>query len=192
MHGPGGNRELIISEAARLFSEQGYEAVGVGTVCDASGITKPTLYHYFGSKRGLLDAIVRERGAPFMEAVREASAYARDVPLGLERIAFAFSRFALRDPVFCRLRLAMSFAPPESEPGEAAAGFNHELFQCVAEFFRRAAGDHGAMRGRHRALAATFIGTVDSYVGFMLARAVTLDDRTVREAVRQFMYGIFS
>ena len=187
-----GNRELLRDRATLLFSARGYEAVGVNEICEACAVTKPTLYHYFGSKRGLLDAVIAERGGPLVESVREAARYARDVPLGLERIAFAFMRFALADPDFSRLRLAMSFAPPASEAGGAAAAFNGELFGQVEGFFLQASADHGNMKGRHRAYAGTFIGTIDSYVGFWLAGSSALDEATMRGAVRQFMYGIFS
>ena len=30
---------------------KGYDAVGVQEIVDTAGITKPTLYYYFGSKR---------------------------------------------------------------------------------------------------------------------------------------------
>lgn len=187
-----GNRTLLRDQATRLFSERGYEAVGVGEICDSAGLTKPTLYHYFGSKRGLLDAVIAERGGPFLEAVRKAAVYGHDVPLGLRAVAGAFASFALADPVFARMRLAMSFAPPESESGAAAAAFNTSLFGAVEAFFRAAALDHGNMRGRSRAFAATFIGTMDSYVGLQLAGQARLDEVTIHEALRQFMYGIFS
>jgi AcrR family transcriptional regulator len=187
-----GNRGLILAEATRLFSVRGYEAVSVSEICDTCSITKPTLYHYFGSKRGLLDAIIEERGKALFAALRFAAAYNHDVPRGLENIAFAFANFALADPLFARLRLSMSFAPPESEAGEAAAAFNRALFDCVEEFFRRAAEDHGNMKGRSRAYAGTFIGTMDTYVGFKLAGVSELDEGTIRGAIRQFMYGIFS
>jgi hypothetical protein len=123
--------------------------------------------------------------------VRQAATWEHDVPSGLERIALAMARFARHDSVFSRLRLAMSFAPPESESGAASAAFNLELFGNTEEFFRPAALDHGNMKGRHRAYAATFLGTMDSHVGSHLAGASTLGEQTVRGAVRQSMYGIF-
>jgi TetR/AcrR family transcriptional regulator len=187
-----GNRDTILSTALRLFSDRGYEAVGVAELCDESGITKPTLYHYFGSKRGLLDAIVAERGAVLRDEVRAASAYDRDVRLGIERIAFAFARSAEEDASFARLRLALAFAPPSSEGWKAGAQLNAELFGCVEAFFRAAAEDHGNMKGRSRPYAASFIGTIDTYVGLYLAGQAELSEDVVRGAIRQFMYGIFS
>jgi AcrR family transcriptional regulator len=192
-----GNRRIILEKALELFSERGYEAVGVAELCEAALLTKPTLYHYYGSKRGLLDAILAERGSALASRLREAAVYAagdraRGVPDGLERIAFAFARGAREEPRFARLRLTLAFAPPESEAYAAAAALNEGIFDRVEAFFREAARDHGNMRGRSRPYAAAFIGTIDTYVGLFLAKRSSLDDGIVRGAVRQFMYGIFS
>ena len=54
------NRSNILLCALRLFATRGYDAVGVQEIVVAAGITKPTLYHYFGSKQGLLDALLKE------------------------------------------------------------------------------------------------------------------------------------
>ena len=51
------NREAILSEALHLFYVRGYDAVGVQEIVDAAGVTKPTLYYYFGSKKGLLETL---------------------------------------------------------------------------------------------------------------------------------------
>ena len=37
---------------------KGYDATAVREICEAAGITKPTLYHFFGSKDGVLQALV--------------------------------------------------------------------------------------------------------------------------------------
>jgi TetR/AcrR family transcriptional regulator len=192
-----GNRENILKKALELFSERGYEAVGVAEICEVSGITKPTLYHYYASKRGLLDAILAERGGILAARVREAAVYvpgdmARGVGNGLEKIAFAFTRSAMEDVAFARLRLTLAFAPPSNEGGMAAAALNDGIFAAVDAFFGAAALEHGNMRGRSKPYAAAFIGTVDTYVGLYLAGRSELGDEIVRGAVRQFIYGIFS
>jgi Transcriptional regulator len=189
-----GNREKILGIALDSFSERGYEAVGVAELCEASGVTKPTLYHYFGSKRGLLDAIVAEKGSPLLVALSSAAhAHSpRDVPECLEGMAFAFAKRAKAEPQFARLRLTLAFAPSASEGGQAIASLETALFDEVEAFFRAAAGFHGNMKGRSKPYAAAFIGTVDAYVGRFLAGRGPLSDEAVRGAVRQFMYGIFS
>jgi TetR/AcrR family transcriptional regulator len=52
------NRSALLTHALQLFAARGYDAVGVQEIVEAAGITKPTLYHYFGSKRGLLDTLL--------------------------------------------------------------------------------------------------------------------------------------
>jgi TetR/AcrR family transcriptional regulator len=188
----GGNRQVILESALSLFSDRGYEAVGVAELCEVSKVTKPTLYHYFGSKRGLLDAIIAERGGLLFARVKTAAAYAHDVPRGLESVAFAFAQTAREDGKFARLRLGLSFAPPGSEGGQASSSLNDAIFAEVEAFFLEASKDHGNMKGRSRAYAAAFIGTMDTYVGLYLAGRIELSETVVRNAVRQFMYGIFS
>ena len=53
------NRENILQCALALFYMKGYDAVGVQEIVDTAGITKPTLYYYFGSKRGLLENVLK-------------------------------------------------------------------------------------------------------------------------------------
>jgi AcrR family transcriptional regulator len=191
------NKKNILEVALKLFAERGYEAVGVAELCEASGLTKPTLYHYYGSKRGLLDAIIGEKGGILASHVKEAATYragdrARGVPDGLEAIAGAFTLFARSEPDFARLRLTLAFAPPLSEGALAAASLNESVFASVEAFFGAAALDHGNMRGRSRSYAAAFIGAVDTCVGLYLAGRGELGDEVVMGAVRRFMYGIFS
>jgi AcrR family transcriptional regulator len=188
------NRAIILESSLKLFAERGYEAVGVAELCEASSVTKPTLYHYFGSKRGLLDAIIAEKGDPLLAAVEKAviAQSPREVPLALEGIARAFATRAIAEPDFARLRLTLAFAPPASEGGEAIAALNMALFGHVEVFFRAAAGFHGNMKGRSLPYAAAFIGTIDTYVGLYLAKQGELSEAVVKSAVRQFMYGIFS
>ncbi len=50
-------REAIIDTSARAFARQGYHATGINELCDANDLGKGALYHYIGSKEGLLAAI---------------------------------------------------------------------------------------------------------------------------------------
>ncbi|HET8621585.1 MAG TPA: TetR/AcrR family transcriptional regulator [Acidimicrobiales bacterium] len=50
-------REAIVDTSARLFARQGYHATGLNELCEANDLGKGALYHYIGSKEGLLAAI---------------------------------------------------------------------------------------------------------------------------------------
>ncbi len=50
-------RDVIIDTSARAFARQGYHATGINELCLLNELGKGALYHYIGSKEGLLAAI---------------------------------------------------------------------------------------------------------------------------------------
>lgn len=189
---PMDNRSIILSSALQLFAARGYEPVSVQEIVDAAGITKPTLYHYYGSKRGLMDALLEKYFCPLEQALREAALYQGDLPLTLEKVARACFDFAREHRLFYRMQLAMWFTPPQSETFQAVSPWNEKLYRILESLFAQAARDHGNMRGRQRAYAATFMGMINTYIGLALNECAELDNALVHQAVHQFMHGIFS
>ena len=57
-HVPSPSADRILLSALELFSCKGYDAASVREICEAAGITKPTLYHFYGSKEGVYRALV--------------------------------------------------------------------------------------------------------------------------------------
>jgi AcrR family transcriptional regulator len=51
-------RDLILSEAARLFHEQGYAATSISEILSAADVRSGSLYHFFDSKTELLEAVL--------------------------------------------------------------------------------------------------------------------------------------
>lgn len=54
----GDTRERLIAAAADLIATAPGEDFSLRAVCDAVGVKMPTLYHFFGSKQGLVDAVI--------------------------------------------------------------------------------------------------------------------------------------
>lgn len=54
-------RQQILDTAAALFVERGFEAVGMGDLAAALGTSRATVYSYFASPEGILDALLGER-----------------------------------------------------------------------------------------------------------------------------------
>ena len=96
------NKEKILRKALLLFAARGYDAVGVQEICEGCDITKPTMYHYYNSKHGVLDALLDSYYPPFLEKVRHAAEYHRDLVMNLEGLAGVFFHFALEHPDFNR------------------------------------------------------------------------------------------
>mgnify|MGYP003576584453 CR=1 FL=1 len=186
------NRLALLERALHLFADRGYDAVGVQEVCAATGVAKPTLYHYFGSKRGLLEALVRERYEPFVDRFAEAAEYAGDLPRTLERVVDAWFRFAADEPALSRLVLSLWLASPGSVAAQVIASANPAQGMRLEEAFTRSASDHANMEGRAAAYAMTLLGTILTYVGLAMRGEVELDARLVHQAVHQFSHGIYS
>src|ERR1700745_2058102 len=56
------SRELVLDAAGRVMAEQGFEAATLARVVEEAGIPMSSVYHYYGSKDGILLAVM-ERGA---------------------------------------------------------------------------------------------------------------------------------
>lgn len=54
----GDTRAALLHAAADLVAASPGQDVPLRAICDAAGVKLPTLYHFFGSKEGLLDAVV--------------------------------------------------------------------------------------------------------------------------------------
>jgi len=60
--GRGSARERLLLAASDLFCKQGINATGVDAVIAAAGTAKTTLYKAFGSKEGLVEAVLEREG----------------------------------------------------------------------------------------------------------------------------------
>ncbi|MGC4120257.1 MAG: TetR/AcrR family transcriptional regulator [Myxococcales bacterium] len=186
------NRSKLLACALRLFVSKGYDGVGVQEIVEAAGVTKPTLYHYFGSKQGLVETLLAEEIGELTEKLTVACDYQHDLPKTLTDIAKAYFDFAKSHREVYRLLLALYFAPLESDAYRAAVRFHDQHFDMVERVFEAAEKDHGNMRGRHKAYAATFTGMIDRYIALALHGHTHLDDVLLHQAVKQFQHGIYS
>ena len=190
------NREAILNSALNLFWARGYDATGVQEIVDQAGITKPTLYYYFGSKQGLLQEILTTNSRQLEEELREAVSCKGDIPSTLYRVARAYFDFAENHRKFYMFMLSQFYAGRETEGFRAVYPLIRKYYQLV-EIFADASRELGNMGGRQEQFAISFIGILDSHM--MLAfrdlseeESVTISDEQTYEIVRQFLYGIYS
>lgn len=186
------NRSNILLCALKLFSTHGYEAVGVQEIVNSAGITKPTLYHYFGSKKGLLESLIKEYYSLLYDNLSDSLIYKNDIRHTLNQITLNYFCFVKKYPEFYRLYLSISFAPLESESNQVIKDFLTDYYSKLENIFIEAANDHGNMKGRHQAYAVTFMGMLNAYMSLSLNNYLELDDKLAYQAVQQFMYGIYS
>lgn len=79
----------MLGTAARLFYEQGIAASGVDAIVARSGVSKPTLYAHFGTKSGLVSAVLDSQHQQ-RRASLEAHLEARDALPAAERLLSVF------------------------------------------------------------------------------------------------------
>ncbi len=186
------NKENILEVALKLFSERGYDSVGVQEIVEKAGITKPTLYHYFENKRGLLDAIIKEYSTQRLVRIGKAAIYSGDVTMTLRNTVAACFNFARSNPEYYRLQMSLWFAPLDSESFQAIKPFIELEQRLFEDIFINAANDHGNMKGRHRVYAASFLGIINTYIGIVANGYAKFDNQLIQQMVHQFMHGIFS
>jgi AcrR family transcriptional regulator len=113
-------RTRIIETAAGLLAHSTDVDVSTRAVCDAAGVTAPTLYHHFGDKDGLLAAVVDFGWAAFLETKRAVAAVvhdhvADDVRAGWDN----HMEFARENPSFYKLMWSPAVAANSAAVREA-------------------------------------------------------------------------
>jgi AcrR family transcriptional regulator len=193
------NRESILDVALKLFADKGYDAVGVQEVVDAAGITKPTLYHYFGSKYGLLEAILDTGFGRLMDKVSgPMNSSDSDVRERLFNVAKAFLTFAVDDGIFFSFMLSLMYSPRSSDSYKAVKPHLLNLYQNVIDMFMRASDQLGNMNGRQEQFAMGFLGLLNQYAYTYSEKTPVMDeelknhvtDGDIRALIQQYMYGI--
>ena len=149
-------KEEMLSAALTLFAAEGYENVGIQKIVTAVDVKKPTLYHYFGSKQGLLIALLEQHFDPFLDELKGMAVYRGDMTMTLETIVKAYFRFALSAPDLYRFSLSLMYSSEQSEAWKSIYPYVERQYRILEEVFRRTEQDHGNMRGRSKRYAISF------------------------------------
>ena len=83
----------LLEVAEAVFAQRGIAAASMDEIAARAGVTKPILYDHFGSKDGLLAAVIERAGAELGEAVEGAVADADDAPDALLKGLRAYFTF---------------------------------------------------------------------------------------------------
>lgn len=131
-------RDEIIAAARTLFAQQGIDATTIADIAAAAGISSPTVFNYFGSKDGVLIALISEGTSEARERDRHLH-WREGTDLGT-LIVDLFLRVSSRTLEIADKRLwrYVESAPirhPETELASQYWGVSQALIDVVAEFF---------------------------------------------------------
>ncbi len=119
-------RRAILEAAEALLAESGHWGFAVRPLVERCGYSAPTIYHYFGDKPGLIEALLEER-------LQELVAELERVPTGSDPIAqartlcLAFARWGIRNPAHYHLMNA----PQDREPSPGSAA--HRAVELMSD-----------------------------------------------------------
>lgn len=116
-----GTREKLLAAAADLIAAAPGEDFSLRAVCDQVGVKLPTLYHFFGSKSGLIEAVI-ERGFDLYMGEKEAQEHTGDPIQDIRHGWDAHVRFGITNPGFYTLmygKIRPGYSPAaQSRPSE--------------------------------------------------------------------------
>ena len=93
----------ILDAAVRVFAARGYEASRVGDVAKEAGVAYGLVYHYYGSKDAVLEAVFREAWGRLLAAVALAEQSGEDAAEQLGLVVKIVLRAWRDDPDLVRL-----------------------------------------------------------------------------------------
>ena len=112
------SRELVLDAAERVMAEHGFEAATLARVVAEAGIPMSSVYHYFGSKDGILLAVM-ERGADrFFADLPDLARRPGRPAQHLARVVSAVIGTLERHPDFLRLLIGFAAQPPAAGDGD--------------------------------------------------------------------------
>ncbi|NLP05276.1 TetR/AcrR family transcriptional regulator [Candidatus Fermentibacteria bacterium] len=104
-------RQKILAAAMEALAEKNYAGVSMNSIAESCGITKPTIYYYFKSKRGLFTALARMVWEDLKDIVRNEISSGRTLRESLCRIAERFLETPLTEPRRAKVHLAFAWDP---------------------------------------------------------------------------------
>jgi len=93
-------QQRILDAAEHAFGELGFAGTSLRQIVKSARVNLATVYYYFGSKEGLMEAVLKRRFGPLraehLEGLRAAEAAAGGRPLRVEQILEMMLRPSLR------------------------------------------------------------------------------------------------
>lgn len=181
----------IVESAARLFAQKGFSSTSIREIALEAGVTKPTIYYYFGSKDGLIQHLLGASMRGF-QATIEAALALPTLEGSLTHILEDQLRFADTRPATVTLLARVDMLPEdEMAPFELHAE-REKTNAALFTVFTRAI-ERGEVRGHDPALlTASFIGALVVHLMMRIQRPdirLGTPDVLAESIVRVFLDG---
>ncbi len=156
--------ERILNQALELFSSKGYDATSVREICEAASITKPTLYHFYGSKEGVYRALVEGALDGFRQRL-EHQILASGTPVDrLKRVARGYFEIAREHREFMRFLFGLIHNPPSSAPRTDFPSYYEGVVGLISQVVQDGVADRTFAPGPVELRMLVFMGALGEAV----------------------------
>ena len=112
------SRELVLDAAERVMAEHGFEAATLARVVEEAGIPMSSVYHYYGSKEGILLAVMARGAERFFGGLPDPDRRLGRANEHLRRVVSEAIERLGDHPNFLRLLNVFVIQPPQGADGE--------------------------------------------------------------------------
>jgi len=188
------NKELILEKGLELFATEGYESIGVARIVKAADVTKPTLYHFYGNKEGLLRSIYEQYFVYLIDEMEACLPFENDVLQSITRMMKVYLEFAKKKPLFFWLMGHLRKGPLKSESHLIVKSFHDDEREVLNRFFEQISSHHTNLKGKEPLLILNFMSLTVGFIEISIInnQLELLTDDDVYQLAKQFLYGVFS
>lgn len=126
----------ILAAARQLLEEEGTKTVSMAKIAKLAGVSEATVYKYYDSKQELINQVLIDWAAPFVERLTSELRHITELRSQLRLIAVRFMRSMEETPRFHRL--FYQELRWEDYAGTALHKLNHVFAHTVVEAVQRA------------------------------------------------------
>jgi TetR/AcrR family transcriptional regulator len=158
-------RSRLIRAAVQVFDKKGYDAASVREIVEMAGVTKPALYYHFGSKEGLLKAILTAGAREFENTIapaleRQGSARERLTAL-CEDLYGVFTQ----NLSFVRVTHAVFLGPTDIAPDFDFSVYETAIVNAMDQIVRDGQANGEVRAGSPQDIALALLGVVTEVFG---------------------------
>ena len=162
--------DRILTTALDLFAVKGYDATAVREICEAAGITKPTLYYFYGSKDGVFKALVTGAFDGFRQLVDGSLTGACPLRNKLKQLARSLFADARERPKLWRFIHMAVWAPPGTAPPTDCSKFYESFLKLLGDAIEQAVAEGEFLPGSTRVRLLVLMGALSEAAnGFVMA-----------------------
>jgi AcrR family transcriptional regulator len=126
-------RERLLCAALDIFNERGYNATSVREIVEAAGVTKPSLYYYFGSKEGIYTELMTKPFEVLEKMLVETAHEKLSSRQRMLRLYEGIFLLFIKNLKAARLMYSIYYGPPQGAPFIDFEGY-HLKIREVTEF----------------------------------------------------------